>query len=290
MNISPKTIQIYLPQGSAAGIRVAELTTRIVQAVAIPRTGLEAFFLRPEAKHIATYLLFGGDDESTKPIVYIGQTEDLRLRLKSHDANKEFWNTAVVLISRTHSFTQAHIRWLEWRAISATTEAKRYKLNNGNAGGEPFVTEPIRADVEEIFETGALLLESLGYPVFRPYLTTPAGTNLPADSDIWFLSGPNADARAQFTDSGFVVLKGSKSRTQFSKAAQNTGFAQNRDRLLADGLLKQEGASLIFKEDIPFRSPSGAAAIVLARHANGWISWRNAKGETLDTIKRQTLD
>lgn len=288
MNAAPKTIQIYLPQGSAAGIRVAELTTRIVQAVAVPRTGLESFFQRPESKHIGTYFLFGGDDQSTKPIVYVGQTEDLRLRLKSHDANKEFWNTAVVLISRTHTFTQAHIRWLEWRALSATAEAKRYTLDNGNAGGEPFVTEPIRADLEEIFETGALLLESLGYPVFRPYLNFGTSTDLAGESELWFLHGPEAEARGLFTDAGFVVLKGSKSRAKFSKAAASTGFAQTRDRFVAEGLLKPQGASMVFQEDIAFRSPSGAAAIVLARHANGWLSWRNAKGETLDTIKRNS--
>lgn len=107
-----RTIQIYLPDGNATGIRVAELTTRTVLAVALPKTELTRFFERPESQHIGTYFLFGGDDESSKPIVYIGQTEDLRQRLRNHDSNKEFWSHAVVLISRTHSFTQAHIRWL----------------------------------------------------------------------------------------------------------------------------------------------------------------------------------
>ncbi|WP_367874779.1 GIY-YIG nuclease family protein [Luteolibacter sp. Populi] len=165
---SPKTLQIFLPQGSPSGIRIAELTTRIVQAVACPRTELEALFKRVEIGHIATYFLFGGSDEDSKPEAYIGQTEDLVARLKVHDAKKEFWHTVVFLISRTHSFTQAHIRWMEWKGIATSSAAKRYNLSNGNAGSEPFVTEAMRADLDEIFETGAILLEALGIRYFVP--------------------------------------------------------------------------------------------------------------------------
>jgi hypothetical protein len=35
-----KTIQIYLPTGEPRGIRIAEITTRIVQAILIPRSEL----------------------------------------------------------------------------------------------------------------------------------------------------------------------------------------------------------------------------------------------------------
>jgi hypothetical protein len=283
---SGKTIQIFLPDGTPSGIRIAELTTRIVQAVAIPKTELARFFERPESQHIGTYFLFGGDDESLKPLVYIGQTEDLKARLKNHDANKEFWSNAVVLISRTHSFTQAHIRWLEWKSIATSATAKRYRLENGNAGGEPFVTEPIRADLAEIFETGALLLESLGYPVFRSYVS-PSADTIKGTDEKWFLTGPDTNAEAFFTDSGFVVLAGSRSRAAFSESAKSTGFARRRDKMVADGILRLEGKRYVFTEDYEFQTPSGAAAIVLARHANGWISWRNSKGETLDKIKRQ---
>src|SRR6266478_2661705 len=39
-NAQAKTIQIFLPNGEPRGIRIAELTTRIVQAVLIPRSDL----------------------------------------------------------------------------------------------------------------------------------------------------------------------------------------------------------------------------------------------------------
>ena len=39
----PKTIQIYLPFGDPRGIRVAELTTRIVRVIEVPREQLDHF-------------------------------------------------------------------------------------------------------------------------------------------------------------------------------------------------------------------------------------------------------
>ncbi len=38
----PKTIQFFLPQGEPRGIRIADITTRIVQAVLVPRSKLSA--------------------------------------------------------------------------------------------------------------------------------------------------------------------------------------------------------------------------------------------------------
>lgn len=38
MKTTPKTLQVFLPEGTPAGIQIAELTTRIVQAISVPRT------------------------------------------------------------------------------------------------------------------------------------------------------------------------------------------------------------------------------------------------------------
>ena len=67
-----KTIQIFLPTGEPRGIRVAELTTRIVQAVAIPRSDLATAKDRPGLDHVAVHFLFGESEGAAKPIVSIG--------------------------------------------------------------------------------------------------------------------------------------------------------------------------------------------------------------------------
>ena len=59
-----------------------------------------------------------------------------------------------------------------------------------------------------------------------------------------------------------------------------------RERLIAEGILKQEGNKLVFTQDFVFGSPSTAAAIVIGHNANGWFYWKTLNGETLDQLKR----
>ena len=42
----PQTIQFFLPQGEPRGIRIADITTRIVQAVLVPRSKLSEAAMR----------------------------------------------------------------------------------------------------------------------------------------------------------------------------------------------------------------------------------------------------
>ncbi|MFN5230369.1 MAG: GIY-YIG nuclease family protein, partial [Planctomycetota bacterium] len=125
-----KTIQIYLPTGEPRGIRIADITTRLVLAVLIPRSELAIAKQRWELDHPGIYFLFG-EDEGAKPIVYIGQTEDARKRFDSHNSTKTFWKTAIFCVSKSQNFTQAHIRYLEWYCMQQAKQVGRYELDNG---------------------------------------------------------------------------------------------------------------------------------------------------------------
>ena len=109
------------------GIRIAEITTRIVQAVLIPRSDLAQGKLRKELNLLGVYFLFGEDEEGAKPIVYIGQTEDARKRFDSHNKIKMFWKTTIFCVSKTQNFTQAHIRYLEWYCMQRAKEVAGYR-------------------------------------------------------------------------------------------------------------------------------------------------------------------
>jgi len=45
-----KTIQIFLPDGSANGIKLAEITSAIEKAILIPRNSLQDTFKRNESR------------------------------------------------------------------------------------------------------------------------------------------------------------------------------------------------------------------------------------------------
>ena len=64
-----KTIQIYLPDGNPRSLKIAEITSRTVSAILIPRSKLEESAKRDELNNVGVYLLFGS--EESKPQVYI---------------------------------------------------------------------------------------------------------------------------------------------------------------------------------------------------------------------------
>lgn len=127
----PQTIQIFLPDGSPRSIKIAEITNRVIKAVLIPRNQLENAAKRKEVSNVGLYFLFGESDETAKPLVYIGEAEDCLVRLKQHNREKEFWNHAVVMVSRIGTFTKAHVRYLEHLAVKIAKEVNRFKTENG---------------------------------------------------------------------------------------------------------------------------------------------------------------
>ena len=109
-----------------------------------------------------------------------------------------------------------------------------------------------------------------------------------ASDEEYELKGPDADGRGVFTDNGFLVKVGSLARREIAPSGK--GVSSARQRLIAEGVLEEHGGQLRFTQDHLFKSPSGAAAAVLGRTANGWIEWKRADGQTLSEVKRVTRD
>jgi 5-methylcytosine-specific restriction protein B len=109
-----------------------------------------------------------------------------------------------------------------------------------------------------------------------------------ANDEEYELSGPDADAKGVFTDNGFLVKAGSLARRETVPSGKSVNSVHQR--LLNEGVLEEHDGKLRFAKDHLFKSPSGAAAAVLGRTANGWISWKRADGQTLSEIKRVSRD
>ena len=282
----PQTIQIFLPAGDPRGMRVAEITTRIVRVIEIPRSQLAEFIKTPEAQQVGVYFLMGELSEAGLPRVYIGQSGNVGSRLVQHNLNKDFWNRAMVVISLTNSMTQTHALFLEWFAISEASKAGRYSLENGNTGARPHTPAPLEADCHEIHETAATLLATLGQPIFEPLTNAPSARG---EKELFYCKSSGADAVGEYTTEGFVVLKGSRGRTENVASIQGTSDARFRDQLVTEGIMTVKDGMLVFTRDHLFASPSTAAVAVMGRTANGWLEWKSPQGRTLDEVKRQSV-
>jgi hypothetical protein len=284
-----KTIQIYVPSGDPRGMRIAEITTRIVRSFEIPRAQVSSFIERDESTQVGVYFLFG-DSELGLPLVYIGQSGGVGQRLNNHNVHKEFWNRAIAFVSLTNNWTQTHVTYLEWLCINTAQRIDRYRLENSNSGSKPFTPEALEADCQEVFDTIRILLTTLGYPIFEQLANSESSPQLVSNTREYFCEGKgNAKAKGQYTSEGFVVFRGSHARRQLVESLQAyLPFVQKRQILIDSGKLRDCGETFEFTEDTLFSSPSQASSMVLGRSSNGWIDWITQDKKTLDSIERKS--
>jgi hypothetical protein len=283
---TPKTIQIFLPSGEPHGIRIAEITTRIVQVIEVPRSLLSDFLAMEQSAQVGVYFLIGEDTEDGDRVVYVGQTGDLRARLTAHNQKKDFWERALVLVSKTNSLTQTHALFLEWHALQHIRSAGRFADENGNSGSRPHTPAPLEAECFEVFETGSVLVSSLGYPLFDPVAKTKQSEE---SGETLSLRSPSngVEAKGLYTAEGFVVLAGSVGRVDTAPSLGETN-ERWRQRLLDSGVMQPDDKGrLVFPKDHLFKSPSGAAIALLGRTANGWKEWKSSQGQTLHELIRE---
>jgi Domain of unknown function (DUF4357) len=279
---SGQTIQIYLPTGEPRGIRIAEQTTRIVQAMLVPRSELKEAKERPELGQNGVYFLFGEDEEKAKPIVYIGQTEDASRRLDQHNKLKDFWQTAVLAVSKTGSFTQAHIRYLEWYCIVEAKSCGRFTLDNDQEPTKPSIPEPLESEILDSFGTIKTLLSTLGYPLFDPLIQKKPDSQ----QNLYYCTGPNANGVGEYGEDGFVVHAGSMVRKK-RIGPTTERFNGICNQLVQDEVLREKNDDeLEFIQNYQFNSPSASATLILGRSANGWTEWKRKDGKTLDQVER----
>lgn len=249
MNLG-KTIQIFIPDGNPRGIRIAEITSRTVQVILIPRPNLTQAATRNEISSGGVYFRSGNPDERIKPLLYVGEAEDCLTRLKQHNKSKEFWEFALVGVSRT-PYTKTHAKFLEWLCLNSAQTADRYHLENNNNPNRPYVPESVESDISDNFETIKILVSTLGFPVFDEI-------KKPTSKETLLCKGKSASAKGAYTEEGMVVFKGSTANMDVM-AGESDSTKKLRQKLRNEGILIQGGKVYKFAEDFIFSSPSAAA-------------------------------
>lgn len=281
-----QTVTIFLAEGNPTGLRTLELFNWNGKGYVIPRDRLDVALKKEELQTQGVYFLVGENDDG-QPELYVGESEDLSNRLRSHNRNKDFWNTALVFFSKDEKLNKAHVKYLEELLIQEIIDAKRVKLQNGNQPQQTKLSEAEEANVLIFAKNIKLILASIGYAFMKK-----TDDYEKEKSDIYLCIGPDAQARGRYTTEGMVVLVGSLARKSFVESVQESDpFRTKRNELVSQGILVESSSSqLKFTRDHVFGSPSTAAAIVLARHSNGWMNWkRESDSKTMDEVIRQSV-
>ena len=136
--------------------------------------------------------------------------------------------------------------------------------------------------MEVFLEQILLICGVLGINVFQK-----AAGAAPSASLLHLQAGDGlTDATGYEVDDGFVVRAGSTSRKE-PGPAMPAHVQRMRLSLLAQGVFAEEKDRYRVVQDYTFDSPSMAAAVMLARSANGRIEWKNDQDRTLKELQEE---
>ncbi|MEO1853372.1 GIY-YIG nuclease family protein [Chromohalobacter sp.] len=293
--IQGRSIRLFLVDGVPNGLLTAEIMNWTGHVLTGPRSKLSELVQRPECGRTGIYFLVGTDpDGDLRPLVYIGESDDVATRLKQHNrpeekGGKDFWEKVCLVTSKDQNLTKAHVKFLESLLIQNAGAMGRCKLANGTAHEYIGLPESDRADMAFFMEQIRTVLPVLGLDFLRS--TAKPSSNqqpepfTPAQPESHPLAGAenprlkmevkkhNIVAFAQEFDGEFVVLEGSLARGEWIDLKHN--YRHLYKQLCDEGVLVDDGNGFkTFVRDYGFTSPSPAAAIVAGRAANGRMDWK----------------
>ena len=281
LNDYGKSIELFLANGTADSLIIAELSNWNGKAIKIPRIEV-ADCKRDDINGAGVYFLFCKEEDDTDS-VYIGESETVQDRLIQHirdyNAEKEkfYWTTAVIFLGR--DLNKALIRYLEDRFVQIARECKRYNVLTKNTYSRTVMKEAHIAAMEEFIDNVRVLINALGYKVLEPTVQNTSSST--QDDEILYLSTGAAKATGIVTTEGFVLLAGSVVNEKVSEKSLSKGAIALRKKHFNSGKVKD----LTTTEDILFSSSSAAADFVTGYSVSGPAMWKNAVGKPLKEIE-----
>lgn len=302
-----KSLRIFLADGSPSGIRHAELVNWSGQALVCPRTRFKELSRWEEAQRPGVYFLIGEDLETERDLVYIGEAENVQMRLGTHYRKSEFWRTALLFTSKDENLTKSHVKYLEARLIEHAREVGRVALKNAVTPAKPRIPRADQVDMEGFLVPIVTLSGALGFRFLERARVGGARTTKPPVESandakqsndetllnegqiiFCFQRGGYCSATGSPTDDGFLIYQGARGPVAQKEYVKPT--RQRRiEQLLSQGAIKVEGEHFVTLQDLEFSSPSGAAGFVSGASINGRKEWRLSDGKDLAAWEAENL-
>lgn len=277
-----KSIELFLVNGTADSLIIAELSNWNGKAIKIPRIEVSSCD-RDDITQAGVYFLFCKEDDGSDS-VYIGEAENVKDRLVQHlrdyqsEKEKYYWSTAVVFIGR--DLNKALIRYLENRFVEIARASKRYLVLTKNTYRNTVMKESQVAVMEEFVDNVKILINALGYKVLEPFAQMDSSTTL-VDNELLYITSGSVNATGKVTAEGFVVFAGATVNEKTSVKSLSAGMKKQRQKLLDSS--KVDG--LVTTEDILFSSSSAAADFIFGYSVSGPRTWKTKEGKSLKEIE-----
>ncbi len=274
-----QSLELFFIDGSPDGILTAEIFNWTGHVLVTPRIRLAEALKRKEASYTGVYLLLGDSVNSNLIRAYIGESEDVATRIRNHDANREWWNLAILITSTANSLNKAHVKYLESRLVEEAKKAARMNLENANTPPRPSLSEAAEANMEQFIEYIFTILPAVRVDGFlsktRSHETTSSAsetaTNEPSAVFSLRLANGEVNATARLENGEFVVQAGAVGRPKWIGVQHN--YQKLFDELVESGIYVLHGGARKFSKSYAFSSPSAAGAVLNGRATAGPIAW-----------------
>ena len=261
----------------------------LIEALYFPRTEISLISSLAHdvnADEWAIYLLIG-EAEPGKMKIYVGQSRQIKGRLKDHIRKKKWWDKLIYFLNRSRDgFSAEDANYLEQMLVLKLKQANRAQVGNKKKpmANEPAINTWDRAIFEKFYNEIVDLAKSFNIDIFdRIY-------NSNAEEPLFYCrNSKGANATAYFRDNSIFVQAGSECRlTLTDSGVSSTYISPKRNELINDGILKRKNGKLIFTQEYKFESPSAASSVILGSPSNGWNDWKDSNGNSLDVLFRET--
>jgi len=274
---SGRSIELFLVDGKPDGMLTAQIpfqwTGHILMA---NRSQIKEALLRKEASRTGIYILLGSNEKGE--LIYIGETEEIRKRIKQHAQNKDWWNSAILITDSDDHLHKSHVKYIESRLIEIVSDIGKIQLENGNCPPRPSLTEAAQCDMEGFLLNILLVLPALRIDYFtsdkRPVVQSfVKPENVTAGMVFELVTKRHGIRATAVLENGeFIVQSGSLAKKEWT-GVEST-YTKLHQELIKIGVLVPEGKHCRFTDNYAFKSTSAAGAVVNGRSTAGPRDWK----------------
>lgn len=157
----PKVINVVLENGTLDGVvQISNKTGDDVIIFSAPRKNVDMLLDINESNNFGVYLLLSDNK------VYVGQATDLKRRIKSHVASKEWWNRVVLMTTASNRLNHSDIDYLESVLIDKAQLNHSLDTENKKSGNKVNIQRSDQITLDNYLEDAIFLLDFIGVQVF----------------------------------------------------------------------------------------------------------------------------
>lgn len=290
------TVYTKLLDKTLEGARIIDMgSTKTCQCFVLPYDSISTVGKAYLAGKYAFYILLGKtrakvgiSKNHLVPAAYIGQTNDFTNRVGDHKATKDWWDTALVFVSKADEIFTSEIQYLEYLGWKEAIDCASFQIENTKPIKEPRLSDDKRNDMEAFFEEIMFLTSFYGCKIFEQKEKFNIGAGI---YESFYLNVPKRGIEAKVRyfphNKHYILEEGSLISAIDSSCS--AGAKELRQRLLSDPeFCKRDGNlyRLIQSTNIPVESglPTKVAEVITGTSMQGPKAFKTKDGKTFAEV------